>query len=303
MTGNWQAGKTAEFGARAGQGRLQPGLHFIATPIGAARDITLRALDMLATADVLAAEDTRSLRHLMDIHGVALDHRPLIAYHDQNGDAARPRIMGLLAEGKSVVYASEAGTPLVADPGYQLGRAVIEEGYPVFAAPGPSAVLAALNVSGLPSDRFLFAGFPPRTSGARQNWFQGLDTAAATVVFYESPKRLKACLTDLAQALGDNREAVVCRELTKRFEEVLRGPVAELGAQLADREIKGEIVVLFDRAGKQEVTGASIEDALRARRAHMSMKDASAEVATLLGLKRREVYQTALAMEKGDGSG
>ena len=141
---------------------VPPGLHFIATPIGAARDITLRALDILAGSDVLAAEDTRTLRHLMEIHGVALNGRPLWAYHDHNGEAVRPRILAALAEGKSVAYASEAGTPLVADPGYQLSKAAIAAGHVVLAAPGPSAVLAALTVSGLPSDKFMFVGFPPQ---------------------------------------------------------------------------------------------------------------------------------------------
>jgi len=138
---------------------LATGLYFLATPIGTARDITLRALDILASADVLAAEDTRSLRRLMDIHGIALDGRPMVAYHDHNGPQARPRIMAALAEGKSVAYASEAGTPLIADPGYALGRAVAEEGHLVTAAPGPSAVLTALTISGLATDAFFFAGF------------------------------------------------------------------------------------------------------------------------------------------------
>ncbi|MDD8023474.1 MAG: SAM-dependent methyltransferase, partial [Paracoccaceae bacterium] len=160
-------GSAPDHGVRRGAKPLGTGLYFLATPIGAARDITLRALDILTSADVIAAEDTRTLRHLMEIHGVALNHRPLIAYHDHNGEAARPKLLRALSEGKSVAYASEAGTPLVADPGYQLGRAAIAAGHPVFAAPGPSAVLAALTVSGLPSDRFLFAGFPPNTASAR----------------------------------------------------------------------------------------------------------------------------------------
>ena len=147
---------------------IAPGLHLVATPIGAARDITLRALDILAGADVLAAEDTRTLRHLMEIHGIPLGGRPMIAYHDHNGAAARPRLIGLLKEGKSVAYASEAGTPLVADPGYQLARSAIAEGIDVLAAPGASAVLCALTVSGLPSDRFTFLGFLPPKSTARK---------------------------------------------------------------------------------------------------------------------------------------
>ena len=151
---------------------LASGLYFIATPIGTARDITLRALDILASADVLAAEDTRTLRRLMDIHGIALDGRPMVAYHDHNGASARPKLLRALADGKSVAYASEAGTPLVADPGYQLGRAVTEEGFMVTAAPGPSAVLAALSVSGLATDAFFFAGFAPTSKGQRQSFLR-----------------------------------------------------------------------------------------------------------------------------------
>jgi len=275
-----------------------PGLHFLATPIGAARDITLRALDILREADVLAAEDTRTLRHLMEIHGIPLGHRPLVAYHDHNGEQARPRLLQALAEGKSVAYASEAGTPLVADPGYQLGRAAIAAGYPVFAAPGPSAVLAALTVSGLPSDRFLFAGFPPNTAAARRKWLSEVADIPATLIFYESPKRVSEMLTDLAASCGADRQAVVCRELTKRFEEVRRGVLGELAQEFAQAAVKGEIVVLVDRPRGPKFGPEDIEAALRERLARMSVKDAAAEVAGALGLPRREVYQKALAMER-----
>ena len=197
---------------------LGPGLHLVSTPIGAARDITLRALDILAAADVLAAEDTRTLRHLMEIHGIALNGRPLVPCHDHNEASATPRLLRAIAEGKSVAYASEAGTPLVSDPGFQLARAAIAEGLPVLAAPGPSAVLCALTVAGLPSDRFLFAGFPPAQRSARQRFFQELKDTQATLIFYESPKRVYQMLDDLAQVMGGLRYAAVCRELTKRFE-------------------------------------------------------------------------------------
>lgn len=275
---------------------LSPGLYFVATPIGAARDITLRALDILASADVLAAEDTRSLRHLMDIHGIALGDRPLIAYHDHNGEAVRPRLLRVLGEGKSLAYASEAGTPLVADPGYQLARAAIEAGHKVIAAPGPSAVLAALTVSGLPSDRFLFAGFPPPAAAARARWLAEIGEVPATLILYESPKRVSRLLANLAETLGGDRQAAVCRELTKRFEEVARGTLAELAADFADRTVKGEIVVLIDRARGRKVDAATMEDALREALETMSVKDAAAEVASALGLPRREVYQVALKL-------
>ncbi len=273
---------------------LVAGLYFLATPIGAARDITLRALDILASADVLAAEDTRTLRHLMEIHGVSLGDRPLVAYHEHNNDAALPRLLRAMAEGKSVAYASEAGTPLISDPGFQLARAAIAEGYSVLSAPGASAVLCALTVSGLPSDRFLFAGFPPAAKGARQTFIRELAQVQATVILYESPKRVKALLDDLVQGLGEARKSVVCRELTKRFEEVSRGTLGELAAAFDGRDVKGEIVVLIDRAPEQVADAATVEQALDQALTHMTMKDAAAAVAQAYGLPRRDVYQLAL---------
>ena len=277
---------------------VPPGLHFIATPIGAARDITLRALDILAGSDVLAAEDTRTLRHLMEIHGVDLNGRPLWAYHDHNGEAVRPRILAALAEGKSVAYASEAGTPLVADPGYQLSKAAIAAGHVVLAAPGPSAVLAALTVSGLPSDKFMFVGFPPNTSAARLSFLSEMAQIPATLVFYESPKRLSKLLTDMVSSLGEERRAVVCRELTKKFEETTRGTLGELVAVFDGVAIKGEIVVLLDRDHKAKADPITVETALRSALAQMSVKDAAAMVAESLALPRRDVYQVALNIVK-----
>ncbi|MDQ1849328.1 16S rRNA (cytidine(1402)-2'-O)-methyltransferase [Gemmobacter fulvus] len=280
------------------RGQVPPGLHFIATPIGAARDITLRALDILASADVLAAEDTRTLRHLMEIHGVALGGRPLIAYHDHNGETARPKLLAALAEGKSVAYASEAGTPLVADPGFQLGRAAIEAGHTVLAAPGPSAVLAALTVSGLPSDRFLFAGFAPATAAARLRFLQDLAPMSATVILYESPKRLQKLLGDLVASFGAERKAVVCRELTKRFEETTRGTLAELQAAFAERDVKGEIVVLLDRAPDLVASVVDLDAALRRALVDNRVKDAATMVAESFGLPKRDVYQRALRLSE-----
>ena len=275
---------------------VPPGLHLLATPIGAARDITLRALDILASADVLAAEDTRTLRHLMEIHGVALNDRPLVAYHDHNGEAVRPRLLRALKEGKAVAYASEAGTPLIADPGFQLARAAIAEGFTVLAAPGPSAVLAALTVSGLPSDRFLFAGFPPTGAGDRARFLAELGQVPATLILYESPKRINRLLTEMADAFGKDRLAAVCRELTKRFEEVSRGTLGDLAEAFAGRVVKGEIVVLIDRPGDRVVDAASIEAALRDALAHGSVKDAAAEVSAALNLPRKDVYRMALQL-------
>ncbi len=273
---------------------VAPGLHFVSTPIGAARDITLRALDILAGADVLAAEDTRTLRHLMEIHGISLGNRPLVAYHEHNNDAALPRLMRALSEGKSVAYASEAGTPLISDPGFQLARAAIAEGVAVLAAPGASAVLCALTVSGLPSDRFLFAGFAPPTKSARLTFLTELRDVQATLILYESPKRINQLLDDLVQCLGAGRYAVVCRELTKRFEEVSRGSLGDLAAAFADRDVKGEIVVLVDRGAVTRADAATVEQALDQAMLRMTVKDAAAAIAEAYGLPRREVYQMAL---------
>lgn len=275
---------------------VPPGLHLLATPIGAARDITLRALDVLAGADVLAAEDTRTLRHLMEIHGIALNGRPLIAYHDHNGQAVRPRLLRALKEGRSVAYAPEAGTPLIADPGFQLARAAIAEGLAVLAAPGPSAVLAALTVSGLPSDRFLFAGFPPTGAGDRARFLAELGQVPATLILYESPKRINRLLTEMAEIYGMDRPAAVCRELTKRFEDVSRGTLGELAEAFAGRTVKGEIVVLVDRPGDRVVDAESIRAALRDALGHGSVKDAAARVAAALNLPRKDVYRMALQL-------
>ncbi|MDF0595505.1 16S rRNA (cytidine(1402)-2'-O)-methyltransferase [Psychromarinibacter halotolerans] len=279
--------------------QLPAGLYFVATPLGAARDITLRALDVLASADVLAAEDTRTLRHLMQLHGIAVGDRPMIAYHDHNGAEVRPRLIRIMQEGKSVAYASEAGTPLVADPGYPLARETVSEGIKVVPVPGPSAVTAALTVAGLPTDRFLFAGFPPAAAGARKSWMAEIARVPATLVIYESPKRINRTLYELCEVAGGERQAAVCRELTKRFEETLRGTLADLAAATAERPPKGEIVLVVDR-GREEATEQDMETALRAALEDMSVKDAAAAVAGALGLPKRDVYQAALRLDRGD---
>ncbi|MEC9197511.1 MAG: 16S rRNA (cytidine(1402)-2'-O)-methyltransferase [Pseudomonadota bacterium] len=276
-------------------------MHFVATPIGSARDITLRALDVLASADVLVAEDTRTLRHLMEIHGIPLGDRHLVAYHDHNGPQARPKIMKALEEGKSVAYASEAGTPLVADPGFQLSKEAIAAGYPVHAAPGASAVLTALTIAGLPTDKFLFAGFLPNTSSQRKTALAELGQIPATLVFYESPKRVAAMVRDAAEVLGAGRSAAICRELTKKFEETLRGSLGDLSGILAERTLKGEVVVLIDRGNPAAVNEISIEQQLKEALTTMSLRDASEAVANANGLPRRKVYQMALGMGKDDG--
>jgi 16S rRNA (cytidine1402-2'-O)-methyltransferase len=273
---------------------LPAGLHLVATPIGAARDITLRALDILASADVLAAEDTRTLRHLMEIHGIGLGDRPLVACHEHNERDVVPRLLSAIAEGKAVAYASEAGTPLISDPGFVLARAAVAAGLPVVAAPGPSAVLCALAVAGLPTDRFFFAGFPPAAAVARRKFLAGLAAVPATLVFYESPKRVNQLLDDLSQSLGKGRYAAVCRELTKRFEEVTRGTLGELVDAFAGRDVKGEIVVVVDRPADRAADAETVEAALDRALSEMSVKDAAAFVAEAFGLPRKDVYRMAL---------
>ena len=277
---------------------IAPGLYLVATPLGNARDITLRALDLLAGADVLAAEDTRSLRRLMDIHGVPVGDRPLIAYHDHNGDRVRPRLMSALSEGKSVVYASEAGTPLISDPGFDLMRAALQAEVACTTAPGPTAAVAALTLSGLPTDRFLFAGFLPNSSGKRKTALREVSDVPATLIFYESPKRLAAMLRDAAEVLGADRAAVVCRELTKKFEERRAGSLSELAALYTDHPPKGEIVVVVDRAAAGEADQEALDRALVEALESMSVKDAATEIARRFGVPRRAAYQRAMAFVK-----
>ncbi len=278
---------------------LAPGLYLVATPIGTARDITLRALDILRTADVIAAEDTRQARKLMDIHGIPLAGRTLLPYHDHNGAQQRPKLLRALAEGRSVALVSDAGTPLLADPGYRLATEAIAAGLPVTAAPGASALLAALAVAGLPTDRFLFAGFLPPRAGARATALTELAATPATLVFYESPRRLAAALAAMAAALGPDRPAAVCRELTKRFEEVRRAPLATLAAHYAaEGAPKGEVVVVVGPPVPAPPTEATLDDRLRAALATHSLKDAAAAVAAELALPRKAVYARALELDR-----
>jgi len=280
---------------------LTPGLYLIATPIGTARDITLRALDILGAADVLAAEDTRSLRRLMEIHGIALGGRPLVSYHDHSTEKVRRRLLDAIAEGKSVAYAAEAGTPMVSDPGYDLARATVAEGHALISAPGPSAAVTALTLSGLPADRFLFAGFLPQAAGRRKTALAELAAVPATLIFYESPHRVGAMLRQAAEVLGGGRRAVLCREMTKKFEEVLRGSLQELANMASERTFKGEIVVLIG-AGEDDsenVREIDLDRELMAALQTQSVRDAADAVSIRLGLKRREVYQRALALAKG----
>ncbi|MBO9478313.1 16S rRNA (cytidine(1402)-2'-O)-methyltransferase [Shimia sp. R11_0] len=280
--------------------KLQPGLYFVATPIGTARDITLRALDILASADVIAAEDTRSMKKLLEIHGVALEGRPVLSYHDHSGEGARAKLLAHLEAGRSVAYASEAGTPLIADPGYHLSVAAAEAGHLVTSAPGPSAIITALSLAGLPTDSFFFAGFLPNAKKARQTALEAVRDVPGTLVFYESPKRVTAMVADAAAVLGGARKAAVARELTKKFEEVLRGTLDELARDLPERQIKGEIVVLIDRQRGEAASEADVEAALKEALETLSVRDASDAVAKAYGINRRKVYQLALKLQKAE---
>ena len=295
MAGDGTGRATERDGEGGREHRPAPGLHFVSVPIGNARDITLRALDVLRGADVLAAEDTRSLRRLMEIHGIALAGRRIHAYHDANGPRARPGLLAALGEGKSVAYASEAGTPLVADPGYALARDAAAAGHDVTCAPGASALTAALAVAAMPSDRVLFAGFPPPGRGERRRWIEGLDAAGATAVLYESPRRVRDLLGELGEVLGGERPAAMCRELTKRFEEVRRGTLASLAEGL-DADPRGEVVLLVGRPGKEGSDPDAAEAMLREAMARLTLKDAVREVTEESGMKRRDVYAMALRL-------
>jgi 16S rRNA (cytidine1402-2'-O)-methyltransferase len=280
--------------------KLSPGLYLVSTPIGSARDITLRALDVLASADVLAAEDTRTLRKLMEIHGIPLGDRKVLAYHDHNGAQMRPRLLEQMAQGRSLAYASEAGTPMVADPGFDLARAAREAGMAVTAAPGASAVITALTIGGLPTDRFFFAGFLPNSASQRKTALRRYADIPGTLVFYESPKRIAAMLRDCAEVLGADRKAALCRELTKKFEEVISGTLHEIGDVCAARTLKGEMVVLIERKSSENIRESDVDLMLKEALKDKSVRDAADEVSARTGLARRQVYQMALKLEQGE---
>lgn len=272
---------------------LDAGLHIVSTPIGNLRDITIRALETLAAAEIVFCEDTRHSATLLDHFGIRTPRRSL---HEHNERERISDVIGRIAAGKAVALISDAGTPLLSDPGFPLVRAVREAGLPVVAAPGASALLAALAVAGLPTDAFSFEGFLPSKSEARATALKGLADRRETLVFYESPRRLDDTLAAMAAALGDAREAVVALELTKRFERLERGSLAELAARFAATETRGEAVVLVAGATERVVNEnewrAALEKALEAQ----PLRGAVDEVAERFGLKRKLVYDAALAL-------
>ena len=272
---------------------IAPGLHIVSTPIGNLGDITLRALATLAAADLIACEDTRVTRKLIDRYVIAT---PLTPYHDHNAAAARPKLLQRLADGAAIALVSDAGTPLLSDPGFKLVRAVQEAGHSVTALPGASAPIAALVVAGLPTDAFFFAGFLPAKQAARRARIEELAAIPATLVLFETAPRIAAALSDLAAGLG-HREAAVCRELTKLYEEVRRGDLSSLARHYGQSdEPRGEIVIVIAPPGAPAMDAADLDALLRQALGRVTVKEAVAEVAAVTGRPRREVYQRALAL-------
>ena len=279
--------------------RLAPGLHVVATPIGSSRDLSLRGRDALRLAEVLVCEDTRVLRKLLEMHGAPLASRQMLTYHEHNAESVRPKILAHLEAGRSVALTSDAGTPLIADPGYKLVRAAREAGHAVTALPGACAAVTALVLSGMPTDAFSFIGFPPVKSGARRRFFERWGATPGSLVIYESPRRLVDTLRDLAQTLGPEREAAIARELTKRFEEVRSGCLGSLAdAFAAEATPKGEVVVVVGPPIAQAHDDETAIDALlKAQLQTESVKDAVRIVADKLGAPKKTVYARALAIK------
>jgi 16S rRNA (cytidine1402-2'-O)-methyltransferase len=278
------------------------GLHLVATPIGNLGDITLRALETLAGVDLIACEDTRITRRLTERYGITAE---LMPYHEHNAAAARPKLLEHLAQGGSIALVSDAGTPLISDPGYKLVREACAAGHPVNALPGASSVLTALSVAALPTDRFFFEGFLPAKETARRARINELARIDATLVLFESGSRVQGTLRNLAGPMGP-REAAICRELTKLHEEISRATLAELAARADTLETRGEFVlVIGPPAGDAEIlTAEALDDLLREQLNHHSVKDAVAHAVELSGRPRREVYARALELAKqvkGDG--
>lgn len=273
---------------------LAPGLYIVATPIGNLRDITLRALDVLAAADLVLAEDTRVTGKLLKAFGISAK----LERHDEHAaERVRPKVLAMLAQGARVALVSDAGTPLVSDPGFRLVREASELNLPVFPIPGASALLAGLSVAGLPTDRFLFAGFPPPKSAARRSFLEELAGIRATLVFFEGGSRLAESLADMAAVLGP-REAVVARELTKLYETVIRAPLDVLAADPRVQAPKGEIVILVGPGREAEATAADADAALADALARLRPAEAASEVAKALGLNRRDLYRRAMEMRQ-----
>jgi len=272
----------------------ESGLYIVSTPIGNLRDITLRALDILGNADMILAEDTRQTQKLLNHYDIKT---PLSAYHDHNVAKRLPDIIKHLDQGKIIAQVSDAGTPLISDPGFKLVRASTQAGHKVYPIPGPSALLAGLVVAGLPTDRFVFAGFLPNKSGARKRVLEDYVTFKASLVFFESANRLRDTLSDIQTVLGD-RESVIARELTKRYEDVRRGLTSELITNLSDKPVKGEVVLMVGPPTTPDKWESDdLDKALSELLPTMGVKDVSTHLAELSGWARRDIYQRALKLK------
>ena len=278
--------------------KLDSGLHILATPIGTANDITIRALNILRDADILVAEDTRVLRKLMEIHGINLNGRKILSYHDHNGEAQRPKLIALIKEGKVLAYASDAGTPLIADPGFSLTKLAIQNNIRVHAAPGASAVLTALCLAGLPTDNFFFGGFLGSKSSQRIKNLQKIQNLDATIVYYESPKRTLSTLKDISKIFGNDRLISVCREMTKKFEEVIRGTVDQVIDEIKSRNsFKGEVVIVLGPPSKKEISDEEIYSALQIALQEYRIKDAATQISEQFGVPKKRSYEMALRIK------
>ncbi|MEM1198450.1 MAG: 16S rRNA (cytidine(1402)-2'-O)-methyltransferase [Pseudomonadota bacterium] len=290
------SGKQADYtiaGATYSATPLQPGLYVVATPIGNLGDITIRALATLAAADVIYCEDTRISRRLTERYGISTRLSP---YHDHNGDKVRPEILAQLEAGAAVALISDAGTPIVSDPGYKLVRASLDRGFDVIPLPGPSAPIAGLAKSGLPSDRFFFGGFLPVKQGARRKVLEELKAVRATLIFFETGGRIAASLADVADALGP-RQVVVTRELTKLHEEALSGEAGPLAQSIG--KLKGEITLLIGPPeSAEEISDEEVDEALRSALSELPAGKAAAHVAKALGLSRQALYDRAVALKR-----
>ncbi len=281
--------------------KAAPGLYLVATPIGNLGDITLRALETLAGVDIVACEDTRITHRLMERYGIEASLTP---YHEHNAESARPKILEKLSQGLSVALVSDAGTPLISDPGFKLVREVCAAGHDVIALPGPSSVLAALSVAALPTDKFFFEGFLPPKQNARRARLSELSRIDATLVMFESGARVQDSLQDIALSMGE-RDAAICREMTKLHEDVRRAKVSELAASAGELETRGEFVLVIGPPSENSgaISDAALDDLLRASLKHDSVKDAVASAMEISGRPRREIYARALELAKEHSDG